>query len=324
MKQLLKIAASATCMLGLCIGVADAAAARLHSVVSGSAHQALFAIAFDGRRGLAVGAPGAILSTEDGGASWKPVTAVPAEVALLGVDIKGDHQIAVGQMGLVLRKDGDSWKKVASGADKSRLLSVSINAKGQAVIAGSFGTVLKSDDGGASWTSIAPDWTSFSQKGMDAGVEPHIYAAKIDEAGVVTVAGEFGLILRSAEGNGKDWKTVHVGDASLFALELRSDGVGYAVGQNGTVLRSSDHGASWTPLDVDTKAILLGVKSVPNGQVVVTGMRDMLLSPDDGKSWTHIDEGEATTSWYEGVAQADAASAFFAVGHSGQIVRVGS
>jgi len=55
-----------------------------------------------------------------------------------------------------------------------------------------------------------------------------------------------------------------------------------------------------------------------------TRMRDMLESKDDGESWSHIASGEATTSWYQGVGKAVGSTSIFAVGHSGQIVRVGS
>lgn len=296
---------------------------QLQTLVDGTAHEALFAIAFDGNKGVAVGAPGAILTTEDAGATWKLVEPAPTPLTLLSAAIKGEHALAVGQEGLVLRRDGTQWKKVESGAPKKRLLSVSINSKGQAVIAGSFGTVLRSDDGGTTWTSIAPDWENFKgPQGMDPGVEPHMYSANIDESGVVTVSGEFGLILRSA-GKGGDWKTLHGGEASIFAISFRDDGVGYAVGQNGTVLRSGDRGLTWTALATDSKAILLGVKSSPDGHILITGVRDMLASSDDGKSWSHVTGGDAATSWYEGIAQASATSPILAVGRSGKIIRIG-
>ena len=78
-----------------------------------------------------------------------------------------------------------------------------------------------------------------------------------------------------SSGGGASWQALHRGDASIFALELRADGAGYAVGQNGTVLRTADGGASWAAVDAGTQAILLGVHSSADGQVIATGMRDM-------------------------------------------------
>jgi len=199
-----------------------------------------------------------------------------------------------------------------------RLFAVSVNSKGQALAVGAFGVVLKSDDSGASWQSVPPTWTTYS----DVGVDPHLYAAQVDEAGALTLAGEFGLILHSTDG-GKHWAPEHKGDASIFALQLREDGVGYAVGQSGLVLRTADHGVTWTTLTSGSTAILLGVDALPNGHVVASGMHDMIESKDDGKTWTHVISPDASTSWYEGVGTTTESGSFIAVGHSGRIVDVG-
>ncbi|HZR36704.1 MAG TPA: YCF48-related protein, partial [Nevskia sp.] len=136
--------------------------------------------------------------------------------------------------------------------------------------------------------------------------------------GVITLCGEFGLILRSGDA-GKTWKTLHKGDASLFAMEV-TDGGGYAVGQNGAVLHSTDHGSSWSEVKVGTGAILLGVHSA-DGKVLITGMHDMLLSRDNGQNWTHLSSEEINTTWYQGTG-GGGGQPLLAVGHAGQIVRV--
>jgi photosystem II stability/assembly factor-like uncharacterized protein len=148
-----------------------------------------------------------------------------------------------------------------------------------------------------------------------------MYVANVTDEGVLTICGEFGLILRSANG-GARWDLAHKGDASIFALHIRPDGIGYAVGQSGTILQTADRGVSWKGLEPATKANLLGVHSTADGHVVVTGMHDMLESDDDGHSWRHVKTAETTASWYGGVSQADATAAVLMVGHAGQIVRV--
>src|SRR3546814_19896778 len=80
--------------------------------------------------------------------------------------------------------------------------------------------------------------------------------------GEITIADEFGLILRSDDAGGS-WRVLHRGDASIFGLTLGGDGRGYAVGQVGTVLRTDDNGKSWTKLSSGRKANLLPVPSVP-------------------------------------------------------------
>jgi photosystem II stability/assembly factor-like uncharacterized protein len=302
-------------------GIASAALeaqAPIGLVRSGTAHEALFAIAFSGREGMAVGSAGSALVSSDAGSNWKQETRVPTLLALLGVALNATSAIAVGQSGLILTKhlaDGD-WKQVQSGT-KNRLFSVGLNRHGEAVAVGAFGTVLRSTDEGAAWQSIAPPWKSY----VEDAVEPHMYVANVTDEGVLTICGEFGLILRSANG-GARWALAHKGDASIFALHIRPDGIGYAVGQSGTILQTADRGVSWKGLEPATKANLLGVHSTADGHVVVTGMHDMLESDDDGHSWRHVKTAETTASWYGGVSQADATAAVLMVGHAGQIVRV--
>ena len=302
---------------GLLFGVGAASAApTVTPLVSGTAHQALFAVSSHGDAAIAVGAAGAILESGDAGKSWKAVTPAPTPLSLLGVSVQQGHAIAVGQSGTVLvMDDTGKWVKSTSGTD-NRLFAVSVNSAGRAVAVGAFGTALKSEDGGATWVSIAPDWTSYTKDGE----QPHLYDVNVDEKGVVTMAGEFGLIVRSADG-GKTWKTLHQGDASLFALDLPSEGPAYAAGQNGALLRSADHGATWSDVNSGSTAILLGVHSA-SGKVVVTGLHDMLLSADDGQSWKHLGNEEINTTWYQGVTGAGASQNVLVVGHSGQIIQI--
>src|SRR5271170_1631829 len=80
--------------------------ALVQAVVTGTAHQALFAVAFDGGRGAAVGAGGQILLTDDGGKNWHASKdSGTTTLSLLGVDVVGGTKIAVGQAGLVLVGD---------------------------------------------------------------------------------------------------------------------------------------------------------------------------------------------------------------------------
>jgi len=300
-----------------CAAVA-ATAPPIDFIRSATPHENLFAIAFTGQQLVAVGSAGAILKSEDSGVTWKTEVPVPTSLALLGVAITETRTIAVGQKGLIVVRGANesSWTSARSGTT-NRLFSVGLNRQGEAVAVGAFGTVLKSTDGGASWSELSPAWKAY----MEDGVEPHLYVADVTEDGVITIAGEFGLILHSSTG-GASWTLAHKGDESLFALHVREDGTGFAVGQSGTVLRTSDRGATWVALERISTANLLGVHSTSGGHVVVTGMRDMLESGDDGHSWKHIVTSETTTSWYSGVGQADSAGPILIVGHAGQIGRV--
>lgn len=308
------VAVVAAVLVSSTVGAAEAPPAPLQQVISGTVHQALFAIAFDGETGYAVGAAGEVQRSEDGGQSWKAMTPAPTPLSLLGVASEGGHTLAVGQKGLVLSLQGDKWTPVDSGS-KSRLFAVGVNRKGDAVAVGEFGTVLVSSNGGQQWRIAAPSWDAFTEHGE----EPHLYGAVVDEQGVITIAGEFGLILRSEDG-GASWHAQHRGDASIFGLALDGQGRGYAVGQVGTALRSDDNGKTWTTLQSGTGANLLSVLPVSHDVAVISGVRGSLVTHDGGQSWKVRNEGELGSLWFSDLAKSD--QGVYAVGQAGQLVRL--
>ena len=172
--------------------------------------------------------------------------------------------------------------------------------------------------GGASWQPVVVDWTRY----LEEPVDPHLYDVAVSDGGVITIAGEYGLILRSAD-HGKTWVSVHRGEASIFDIAMRPDGTGYAVGQNGLVMTSSDGGNTWRDLPTGSEAVLLGVWSAPDGHVIVAGMRETLESRDGGATWKRRTDGDFATAWYSALA-APANGGLVLVGHTGRIVRIDS
>lgn len=310
MKKALK---SALAVLGLFAANAIVAEEDVFAVRhQGIVHDALYDICFDDSAGLAVGVAGTLLLTEDQGISWHPQNSLGPE-AILGLDCSSADVLAVGQGGVILRKEDDGWRKVESGTE-ARLLNVSANRDGLAVAVGGFGAVLRSRDGGRSWEPLTFDWEAL----LNDFVEPHIYDVQVSGDGVITIVGEFGLVLHSTDG-GDSWNMTHHGEASLFALELDGN-VGYAVGQNGVVLRTEDGAQTWRELSSGTQANLLDVLTDGDGVVHVTGIRTLLQSGDGGNTWLARQPGDVSSRWYQALGLSKAGA--FIVGHSGRIVQI--
>jgi len=329
MKSIVGILLSA---FALCSPCAHAAAPTPVELLSGIPHQALFGVAFDGLQGVAVGAGGEVADTSDGGKTWR-VTRAPSPASLLGVAIRGTRRIAVGQMGLILIKEGDkAWIPVASGTEE-RLMAVSLNAQGAAVIVGSFGTVLVSGDHGATWRNGSPAWGLFFDANaveLGDGFKPHLYSVVVDDRNRMTAVGEVGVVMRSDDCSGS-WQIIRRGDseggtghASLFALDVEPDGIGYAVGQSGLMMRTADGGATWEVVKTGSTANLLGVAVSAKRNVTVTAMREVLTSRDSGATWQSIQTLDVKTGWYNSVVAPDDSGDVIAVGHSGRIIRIGN
>jgi photosystem II stability/assembly factor-like uncharacterized protein len=309
------------------LAAADPAKVRISVRQQSIPHAALFGLSFDAGKGVAVGAGGVIYESADAGSSWTAVNQSESQLALLAVDRRGAHTIAVGQMGEVLVEDSPGqWKKYDSGVP-NRLLTVSVNSSGLAVAAGEFGTVLKSADGGHSWAASAPDWASMADKDTFGTQEPTIYASYVADNGEITIAGEFGVIMRSADA-GATWHPVRPVQSkapTIFAMQIVPAGEGnsYAVGQTGEFLASADGGAHWDEKRRGTSANLLGIAASKSGEVVITGMRTMMQSDDSGATFSFLDNDDTTTEWYQAVRTEPTTGHILAVGHAGRIIRIG-
>ena len=302
---------------------------------TGIPHDSLYDLEMDGEWGMAVGNFGLLLSTSDGGESWDvlpPIQDADGQTlkgAFLAISKDGDSIILSGQQGLVVTKEGGGEWEVQNSGLEARLMNVD-SAEGLTMAIGEFGFIGRSEDGGKSWEQVIVDWSRFN----DEGYEPHLYDVVVQPRGHVLIAGEFGLILRSTDG-GKTFNAAARGEQSVFDIHLASDGTsnGYAVGQEGLILKTLDKGKSWKQLDKTTNANLLGVWS-GHDEVVITGIRELLRSSDGGSSFTSgKSDIQIGRTWYQGVASGSsqkssgvsgvlAEESVYIVGHQGSIARI--
>ena len=301
----------------LACAVSSTASAAVTTVSQGIKHDALFGLCLDGDNGIAVGDAGVVLKSGDGGKSWQRQPAF-TQRALLDVNCGSGNQFIVGQEGLIFRRAGDSFEQMESGSDQ-RLLAVASNDS-LAIAVGGFGAVLRSTDGGDSWEPLTFDWEAI----LNDFLEPHIYAVQIGDDGVITMAGEFGLVMRSTD-SGDNWEVAHKGEESIFGMHLHGQ-QGFAVGQDGLLLSSSDGGVSWQTVEVPTGANLLDVWFSDDGRVLVAGIRELLVSDDRGSTWrSSVSEGDFAVGWYQRVVDAPnsgSGGAVLLAGHGGRIVKL--
>lgn len=306
------------------------------ALVQFTPHDRLYAAAFDGDFGEAVGENGLVLQTLDGGKTWQHEVAPPTKLAMFGVAIAGNRSVAVGQQGLILVRDKrNPWRKVEPITDQ-RILKVSMNKNGLALAVGAFGTLLKSADFGSTWEAIKPDWVELykTSETSDFAVvrdEPTLYAVKVFDDGSMVIGGEYGQLNLSTDG-GASWKRVFLAEAAadqstpptIFGMNIRDDGTGYATGQDGMILMTADHGKSWTRQDSGSQASLFDINSTSDGHVFAIGMRTGLVSADGGKTWNTLKALDLGLNWYSGLARgaSTANDSMIAVGHSGRVLKL--
>lgn len=116
----------------------------------------LYDVHLERERILVVGEFGMVLESTDGGDSWR--LARRGDESLFALHVHGQTTYAVGQNGIVIRRKGpgSAWEKLQTGVIANLLGISQRDGSGDLVVAG-MRSVLRSSDGGDSWTAIKAD-----------------------------------------------------------------------------------------------------------------------------------------------------------------------
>jgi photosystem II stability/assembly factor-like uncharacterized protein len=206
----------------------------------------LRSVATAGPAVVLVAGEGTLQRSADSGSTW---TALSAEPGISWLSVAGDHDGGA----VALTASGVVWRYPTTGAGSAvaelagaRALASSHDGYHLAVV-GAGGSILRSDDAGASWRTVA------------IGRDAELRAAWVTEAGDVLAVGD-GVIVRASalDAIAIDAPTT----ATLRTLHVNGAGHGLAAGDAGTVLMTHDMGATWTALDLGITGTVFGVDEV--------------------------------------------------------------
>jgi photosystem II stability/assembly factor-like uncharacterized protein len=217
------------------------------------------------------------------------------------------------------RDGGRSWQK-ATMAGLNRLNSISMVDNRTAYIAGDNGTLLKTGDGGETWTlkgsGTREDLIAVCMTGEDNGHffsrhgiwkynggDPQKYPAVPSAGETFTSAwfkdpqtgyaagfdGNGGFIYHTTDGGGR-WEKI---DLELLAsgitwVQLFEDGGGYALDSNGLLLRTNNSGRTWLPVHItsDRPLNFSKIQFTDDTQGwAITGDLKLFCTHDSGRSW---------------------------------------
>ncbi|MFN3950817.1 MAG: YCF48-related protein [Thermaurantimonas sp.] len=120
-----------------------------------------------------------------------------------------------------------------------------------------------------------------------------LWGAGENNLGELFMVGNNGTIIRRSAGCTGTWSSVTTSTtAGLRAVVFTGDSIGIAVGTSGTLLRSTNHGASWAPVVSGTTAGLLDVIAEDSVVMAVGGGAAsgnvVIRSSDYGQTWTTV------------------------------------
>lgn len=217
----------------------------------------------DSARGWAVGHDAIILSTTDGGLTWKTVHLAPQEGRPL-LDVwfeNAEHGFAVGAYGYFLETSdgGDTWRSRRISDEDLHLNQIAGAAAGPLYIAAESGRVYRSRDHGLTWKPLAPPY-----RGSFFGTLP------VDHRRVY-LYGLRGHLFRSDD-SGASWSRVDTRAEHTLTNGLTKDGSEILfTGMGGTLLSGSDDGGILQAFQRPDRRGIAGALDAGDGSLVVFG-----------------------------------------------------
>jgi photosystem II stability/assembly factor-like uncharacterized protein len=216
----------------------------------------------------------------------------------------------------------NDWKRVnLPGTVTQGLRDISFPSAQIGYVSGTSGRLIKTTDGGNTWTIInttttaslastffVNDSTGFISGGGSGG--KIIYKTTnsgdtwqdVTPSGLASTPYELlfpnsdtgyalctnGQILKSIDG-GDNWNTIHPassGISSIYAGCLVNDSTIYGAGASGTIIKTTDYGQTWQTLNSGTTSFLWGIRFSNDSVGVAMGSSGkLLLTTDSGQTW---------------------------------------
>jgi photosystem II stability/assembly factor-like uncharacterized protein len=237
----------------------------------------LSAVTFiDATHGWAVGQWGVILATRDGGETWeKQRIDLSVDQPLFSVLFTSAQDgIAVGLWSLMLatHDGGRTWtrtvlpKPPGGGKADRNLYHVFADAQRTLYIAAEQGAVLRSSDGGATWTYLP------------TGGKGSLWAGVALPDGRIVVGGLLGSLFQSSDG-GASWSALNAGTKSSVTdlVATRSGLIG--VGLDGLVLKQRAGNASFEVSQRADRATLTAALADAGGKPILFSQDGVLAEP---------------------------------------------
>lgn len=189
--------------------------------------------------GWIIGDAGTVIKTVDGGDNWSFQTGI-SSIKLNSVYFLNEYTGWISCTGAIYKTTdgGNNWMLLNNSTRD--LMSIFFVNDNTGWVTGSVYTILKSTDGGVSWTNLMTP-------GLDnmGDSPPAIYTSVyfIDEnTGWFTSSHSFGGSIYKSTNGGLNWTTDFptTQDKKLYSIDFSNSSYGWAVGQAGTVLGTAD------------------------------------------------------------------------------------
>ncbi len=220
---------------------------------------------------------GAAFRSIDGGLTWQPADTAHTG-SMESLLIAGSRVVSFGAGGFIVDSSdaGRSWQVRRQPLDVAMREVIALPDSRTLVASGELGGVLRSEDGGSSWSEVTIGYP-------DQNTPPNLRALVFDPTnGVLAAAGPPGTIVRSATA-GQSWQIVHwtplaTQEAFPWLLVDPARARMIAIEARGSFYRSADSGQSWQRVRVDDgREFWQGALRQRDGWMLAAGQRESRL-----------------------------------------------
>jgi photosystem II stability/assembly factor-like uncharacterized protein len=220
---------------------------------------------------------GKIFQTTDGGYSWKELSRYGSH-RLMDINFsKNGTGWIVGVAGNIFRKNpgNDSWESLSSG-NRNNLNDVFFIDEKEGWCVGTFGSILHTSNGGEIWEE------------QDSKVDSVLFKVKFLNNLVGWIAGHY-VVLNTIDG-GKNWQIRNDLYGWFVDIDFFDDKNGLLIERFGAVLKTSDGGTSWHPINTEPlSGRLTSIAIMNESEAWIGGWQGLGHTIDKG----------ATIQWYD-------------------------
>jgi photosystem II stability/assembly factor-like uncharacterized protein len=214
--------------------------------------------------------------------AWERINPAPVESSLNDCSLLPNNRIvAVGSNATVIYSDnfGNDWDIIYTPDNISRRVefnSVDFTDELHGMAVGTYFSIIRTDDGGATWTDISPgaQYSYYGYKDVCFRNSSNSY---------ITGDENVSFLLHSSDG-GALWDTAFQATGGMFhQVQFVDENTGFLSGGNGNYFfKSTDGGENWEMIEVDP-----GIEELGVGTIYFTG-----------KETGFIDGSVGGTNWY--------------------------
>jgi photosystem II stability/assembly factor-like uncharacterized protein len=257
-------------------------------------------------RGYIIGEEGLILLTGNGGTSFT-VRSRPLSLPFNALHfVSNTAGYISGNNGNIITttNSGGAWTALNPGTNRDvyGMYFFSIN---HGYVVGSRGYIAKTENRGVNWSTISPG---------NGDIDYRDIAFFDNLTGIIV--GDKGWISRSEDG--QNWSKINVPtNKNLTALEILDEQSAIAVGDKGTIVKTSDQGHTWKKVAVDYSRKFNDIEFLDESVGFIVGEKGLILKTSDaGETFERMSTG--TFQNLTGVSFGDLSTGY-AVGENGAL-----